>query len=167
MTPVLRACPRQGEQTQTHSSRGRGVAPPQDDGLPAAVMALKHGRSSNETAAASTEASGRAAASDPETSGDHRTGPPARACPTSAAGRPAGGPPARAALNLGYSSEEEKQDRTKDESGLESRQQGGCECELGSALMWPQLRPWADRRCRSDLFFSLPQLWSRWWTCSM
>lgn len=42
------------------------------------------------------------------------------------------------ALNLGYSSEEEKQDQPKDEPCLESRQQEGWECKLGSvrSLVW-------------------------------
>ncbi|CAF93184.1 unnamed protein product, partial [Tetraodon nigroviridis] len=128
----------EGEETQKQSSRGRGAANPQGDGLAAAGGTLQHGCSSNETAAASTEALGRGAASDPETTRDHRTGPSARDCPTSAAGRPRGGRPSTVALNLGYSSEEEKQDQPKDEPCLESRQQEGWECKLGSvrSLVW-------------------------------
>lgn len=126
--------PLQAEETQTPSSGGCGAAPHQGDGHSAALSIPKHGCSSNEMTSASTEALGNGAASTPETSHAHRTGLCARDRQTSSVVRTGSGHPSDLALNLGYYSEEEKQDQSKDES-LELGQQEGCECKLRQSVL--------------------------------
>lgn len=114
---------------QKQSSGACGAAPPQGDAPPAAVSSLKHSCSSSQTTAASTEALGKGAASAPESSRDHTTGLCAGDCQRSSVGRAGSARPSTEALNLGYPSEEEKQDQSKDEP-LEFGQREGCECKL-------------------------------------
>lgn len=126
MLNVPCVCSLQLEERQKQPS---GAAPPQEDGHPAAASTLRHGCSSNGTTATSSETLGNGADPEPETSNDHKAGLCARNLQTSPVGRTGSGHPSGVALNLGDSSEEEKQDQSKDEPCLELRQQDGCECE--------------------------------------
>lgn len=110
-------CSLQVKETQMQPSGGGGAAPHQGDGHAC----------SNQMTAASTETLAAGAASNPETSHDHNTGACARTCQTSPAVTTGSGHPSNLALNLGYYSEEEKQDQSKDEPPLELHQQEGCE----------------------------------------
>lgn len=121
---VLRVCCLQAEEVQKQSPRACGAAPHlQGDGHSAAVSNLKHGCPSNEKTATPAQVLGSGA----ESRREHRTEVCARDGQTSSVGRPGSGRPSNLALNLGYYSEEEKQDQSKDEPPVELPQQGGRE----------------------------------------
>lgn len=66
---------------------------------------------------------------------DHKTGLCVRNCHTPVVGKPTGGGYAtNLTLNLGHHNNEEKQDQSKDEPLLESRQEEGCECKCELVL---------------------------------
>lgn len=127
---VPRVCSLQVAERPKQSSLGCGAAPRQGEGLSAAASILTHTCSSNQMTSTSTETLGNGAASHPETSSHHKAGLCARNCQTPSVVRTGSGHPPNLALNLGYYSEEEKQDQPKDEPSLELRQQEGCECKL-------------------------------------